>query len=100
MITLQENYLDLTIDEVYDIINEFDKVPWPNNFTMDKKIKFLESIREVRLLIQQKLDQMIHKTFIWFMLMMVLIISKQEKPMVLKIGQKLQKNLSVSTELI
>ena len=41
MITLQENYLDLTIDEVYDIINEFDKVPWPNNFTMDKKIKFL-----------------------------------------------------------
>ena len=37
MITLQENYLDLTIDEVYDIINEFDKVPWPNNFTMEKK---------------------------------------------------------------
>ena len=46
MITLQESYLDLTIDEVYDIINEFDKVPWPNNFTIDKKIKFLESIRD------------------------------------------------------
>lgn len=46
MITLKENYLDITVKEIYTIIDDTDHVPWPNNFTTDKKIKFLESIRD------------------------------------------------------
>ncbi len=46
MITLKENYLDITVEEIYTIIDDTDHVPWPNNFTTDKKIKFLESIRD------------------------------------------------------
>jgi len=44
--TLEENYLDLTVEEIYSIIDLSDHmIPWPNNFTVTKKIKFLESIR-------------------------------------------------------
>jgi len=44
--TLEENYLDLTVEEIYSIIDYSDHmIPWPNNFTVTKKIKFLESIR-------------------------------------------------------
>ena len=46
MMTIQENYLDLTVEEIYLIIDHAEKVPWPNNFTVTKKIKFLESIRD------------------------------------------------------
>ena len=44
--TLKENYLDLTVEEIYSIIDYSESVPWPNNFTIEKKIKFLESIRD------------------------------------------------------
>ena len=45
--TLKENYLDLTVEEIYSIlvISDTPQVPWPKNFTAKKKIKFLESIR-------------------------------------------------------
>ena len=41
-----ENYLDLTVEEIYLIIEHSNPVPWPNNFTPKKKKKFLESIRD------------------------------------------------------
>jgi hypothetical protein len=44
--TLEDNYLDITVEEIYTIINLTDNVPWPNNFTIKKKILFLESIRD------------------------------------------------------
>ena len=45
--TLEENYLDLTVEEIYSIIDLSDHmIPWPNNFTSEKKTKFLESIRD------------------------------------------------------
>jgi hypothetical protein len=46
MIDLKENYLDLTVEEIYTIIDYAESVPWPNNFTTKKKIKFIESIRD------------------------------------------------------
>lgn len=36
---MSENYLDLTIDEVYDVISEVNL--WPPSFTKDKKIKLM-----------------------------------------------------------
>ena len=46
VLTLEDNYLDITVEEIYTIIDYSDHVPWPNNFTTDKKIKFLVSIRD------------------------------------------------------
>jgi hypothetical protein len=37
-----ENYLDLTIEEVYDVIINVDV--WPGNFNTNKKIKFVNSM--------------------------------------------------------
>ena len=37
-----ENYLDLTIEEVYDVITEINV--WPASFDNPKKIKFLNSM--------------------------------------------------------
>jgi len=37
-----ENYLDLTIDEVYDVISKINV--WPPSFDKNKKIKFLNSM--------------------------------------------------------
>ncbi len=37
-----DNYLDLTIDEVYDVITDINV--WPGHFTTNKKIKFLNSM--------------------------------------------------------
>ena len=39
---LVENYLDLTIDEVYDVISKINI--WPPSFDKGKKIKFLNSM--------------------------------------------------------
>ena len=36
---LVENYLDLTIDEVYDVISKINV--WPPSFDKGKKIKFM-----------------------------------------------------------
>ncbi len=37
-----ENYLDLTIDEVYDVISNINI--WPPSFDQKKKIKFMNSM--------------------------------------------------------
>jgi len=37
--TMTENYLDLTIDEVYDVITNIDI--WPQSFDISKKIAFM-----------------------------------------------------------
>ncbi len=37
-----ENYLDLTIEEVYDVISNINV--WPPSFDQDKKIKFINSM--------------------------------------------------------
>tara|TARA_B100001094_G_C18146101_1_gene780802 strand:+ start:206 stop:448 length:243 start_codon:yes stop_codon:yes gene_type:complete len=39
---LVENYLDLTIDEVYDVISNINI--WPPSFDQKKKIKFMNSM--------------------------------------------------------
>ena len=36
---MSENYLDLTIDEVYDVISHINI--WPPSFSSDKKIKLM-----------------------------------------------------------
>ena len=42
METVVENYLDLTIEEVYDVISNINV--WPPSFDLDKKIKFINSM--------------------------------------------------------
>lgn len=37
--TMTENYLDLTIDEVYDVITSINV--WPASFDLSKKIAFM-----------------------------------------------------------
>ena len=38
-ISMSENYLDLTIEEVYDVISEINI--WPPSFNKNKKIKLM-----------------------------------------------------------
>ena len=40
-----DNYLDLTLREVYDIITSDDD-PWPNTFETKKKIKFIQQLMD------------------------------------------------------
>jgi hypothetical protein len=42
METAVENYLDLTIEEVYDVISKINV--WPQTFDRTKKIKFMNSM--------------------------------------------------------
>jgi len=42
METSLENYLDLTIDEVYDVISNVNV--WPSTFDRNKKIKLMNSM--------------------------------------------------------
>jgi len=42
METSVENYLDLTIDEVYDVISNTNV--WPSTFDQNKKIKLMNSM--------------------------------------------------------
>ena len=44
METRVENYLDLTIEEVYDVISQVNV--WPTSFDSKTKIKFLNSMIE------------------------------------------------------
>jgi hypothetical protein len=39
---MTENYLDLTVDEVYDVITNINV--WPRGFTVEMKIKFLNQM--------------------------------------------------------
>ncbi len=41
---MTENYLDLTMDEVYDIITNVNV--WPVTFDKDKKVRFMSSMIE------------------------------------------------------
>ena len=42
MQTMVENYLDLTIEEVYDVITNINV--WPSSFTNEMKISFIDQI--------------------------------------------------------
>jgi len=42
MQTMVENYLDLTIEEVYDVITNINV--WPSSFTQQMKTKFLNGM--------------------------------------------------------
>ena len=42
MLTMTENYLDLTIEEVYDVITNINV--WPSSFTNEMKISFIDQI--------------------------------------------------------
>ena len=42
MQTMIENYLDLTIEEVYDVITNINV--WPSSFTNEMKISFIDQI--------------------------------------------------------
>jgi hypothetical protein len=42
MQTMVENYLDLTIEEVYDVITNINV--WPRDFTKEMKIKFINGM--------------------------------------------------------
>ena len=42
MQTMTENYLDLTIEEVYDVITNINV--WPRSFTKEMKIKFINGM--------------------------------------------------------
>ena len=39
---MSDNYIELTIEEVYEVIRAGDH--WPKEFTTDRKIKMLENI--------------------------------------------------------
>jgi len=39
---MTENYLDLTVEEVYDVITKINV--WPNSFTTEMKIQFLNGM--------------------------------------------------------
>jgi len=38
-----DNYLDLTLREVYDVLTSSSD-PWPNRFQSNKKIKFIDQL--------------------------------------------------------
>ena len=42
MQTMIENYLDLTLDEVYNVITNVNV--WPSSFNTDSKIKFINAL--------------------------------------------------------
>ena len=42
MQTMTENYLDLTVEEVYDVITNINV--WPSGFTKQMKIKFINGM--------------------------------------------------------
>ena len=42
MLTMTENYLDLTIEEVYDVITNVNV--WPSSFTNKMKISFINKM--------------------------------------------------------
>jgi len=42
MQTMVENYLNLTVDEVYDVITNINV--WPNSFTIEMKIQFINGM--------------------------------------------------------
>ena len=42
MLTMTENYLDLTVEEVYDVITQINV--WPSSFTNKMKISFINGI--------------------------------------------------------
>ena len=42
MQTMTENYLDLTVEEVYDVITQINV--WPSSFTNKMKIKFINGM--------------------------------------------------------
>ena len=42
MLTMTENYLELTVDEVYDVITNVNV--WPSDFTADMKISFINQL--------------------------------------------------------
>ena len=42
MQTMTENYLDLTVEEVYDVITNINV--WPRDFTKEMKIKFINQM--------------------------------------------------------
>ena len=42
METMVENYLDITVDEVYDVITKINV--WPNGFTQTMKISFINKM--------------------------------------------------------
>ena len=42
MQTMVENYLDLTVEEVYDVITKINV--WPSGFTIEMKIKFINGM--------------------------------------------------------
>ena len=42
MQTMTENYLDLTVEEVYDVITNINV--WPRSFTIEMKIKFINQM--------------------------------------------------------
>ena len=42
MQTMVENYLDLTVDEVYDVITKINV--WPRDFTSEMKTKFINQL--------------------------------------------------------
>jgi hypothetical protein len=42
MQTMTENYLDLTVDEVYDVITQINV--WPSSFTSEMKISFINGM--------------------------------------------------------
>ena len=44
-IMTMDNYLDLTLKEVYDIITS-DNDPWPNRFQPKKKIHFIQQLMD------------------------------------------------------
>ena len=44
-IMTMDNYLDLTLREVYDIITS-DNDPWPNSFQPKKKVKFIQQLMD------------------------------------------------------
>ncbi len=44
MLTMTENYLDLTIEEVYDVITNINV--WPRDFTKKMKISFINKMIE------------------------------------------------------
>ena len=42
MQTMTENYLDLTVEEVYDVITQINV--WPHGFTKEMKISFINGM--------------------------------------------------------
>ena len=67
-----DNYLDLTIDEVYDVIMNVNL--WPRDFDTNKKRKFLNSMIKYFILVFSNIVSSINTYYIYHIIFLLFLL--------------------------